>query len=153
MSLEIGRIEAAIHEIHDFFTDWVGGRCSGDGDTFKLHALDRLADDLVAIMPGGRSFGKKDFARYMKSIYGSNPDFRIKIRDVRLSHQSGDLSVVNYQEWQCNAKDSEEPNNGRITTMVVRDRGMDAIPEILQVHETWLPKDIVASGNFAFAVS
>jgi hypothetical protein len=150
MTLQIAQIETAIHDIHDFFTDWVGGRCPGDADTFRRNALDRLADDLVAIMPGGRSFGKKDFEGYMKSIYGSNPDFRIKIRDIRLNYQSGDLAVVNYHEWQRNAKDSDEPNNGRVTTMVVRDRGMSATPEILQVHETWLPKDVVASGDFDF---
>lgn len=150
MTLQIAQIETTIHDISDFFTDWVGGRCPGDVDTFKSNALDQLADDLVAIMPGGRSFGKKEFEGYMRSIYGSNPDFRIKIRDVRLSHQSGNLAVVNYQEWQRNAKDSDEPNNGRVTTMVVRDRGAGALPEILQVHETWLPKDIVASGDFNF---
>jgi hypothetical protein len=146
----MAQIEATIHEIHDFFTDWVGGRCPGDAATFRRNALDRLADGLVVIMPGGGSFGKKDFEGYMKGIYGSNPDFRIKIRDIRLSHQSGDFAVVNYREWQRNAKDSNEPNNGRITTMVVRDRGAGAEPEILQVHETWLPKEIVASGNFDF---
>lgn len=150
MTLQIAQIETAIHEIHDFFTDWVGGRCPGDADTFRRNALDRLGDDLVAIMPAGRSFGKKDFEGYMKSIYGSNPDFRIKIRNIRLNDRSGDLAVVNYHEWQRNAKDSDEPNNGRVTTMVVRDRGAGAAPEILQVHETWLPKDIVASGDFDF---
>ena len=92
MTLQIAQIETAIHDIHDFFTDWVGGRCPGDADTFRRNALDRLADDLVAIMPGGRSFGKNDFEGYMKSIYGSNPDFRIKIRDIRLNYQSGDLA-------------------------------------------------------------
>ena len=150
MTLQMPEIEAAIHEISDFFTDWVGGRCPGDADTFKRNALDRLADGLVVIMPGGRSFGKKDFEGYMKSIYGSNPDFRIKIRDVRLSHRSGDVSVVNYDEWQRSAKDSAEPNNGRVSTMVVRDRGQGAGPEILQVHETCLPKEIVAAGDFDF---
>jgi hypothetical protein len=96
MTLQIAQIETTIHNISDFFTDWVGGRCPGDVDTFRRNALDRLADDLVAIMPGGRSFGKKDFEGYMKSLYGSNPDFRIKIRDFRLNHQSSDLAVVNY---------------------------------------------------------
>jgi hypothetical protein len=150
MALQIAEIETAIHEINDFFTDWVGGRCPGDADTFRRNALDRLADGLVAIMPGGRSFGKEAFEGYMKSIYGSNPDFRIRISDLRLSHQSGDLAVVNYREWQRNARDSDEANNGRVTTMVVRDRGTGAAPEILQVHETWLPRDVVASGDFDF---
>lgn len=150
MTLQITQIEAAIHDIHDFFTDWVGGRCPNDFETFKRNALDIISDNLVAIFPAGRMFGKNDFESYMKGIYGSNPDFRINIRDIRLSHQSGDLAVVNYQEWQRNAKDSEDPNNGRVTTMVVRDRGAGVAPEILQVHETWLPEEVVASGDFDF---
>lgn len=150
MALHAKKIESTIHDIHDFFTDWVGGRCPGDDDTFQKNALDRISDDLVVIMPSGRSFGKGDFAGYMKSIYGSNPAFRIKIRDIRVSHLNADLAVVNYQEWQRDARDSDEPNNGRLTTMVLRDRGEDKGPEILQVHETWLPGDIVQTADFAF---
>ena len=150
MTLQTKQIETVIHDIHEFFTDWVGGRCSGDAETFRRNALDRLSDDLVAIMPGGRSFGKNDFEGYMKSIYGSNPDFRIKIRDIRVRHQGGDLAVVNYHEWERNAKDSDEPNNGRVTTMVLRDRGGDNGPEIMQVHETWLPDDVVKEADFGF---
>jgi hypothetical protein len=149
MALKIDQIETAIHEIHDFFTDWVGGKCPGDARTFKRNALDRLSNDLVAIMPGGQSFGKRDFEGYMTSIYGSNPDFRIKIRDIRLRHQIGDVAVVNYHEWQRNAKDSDEPNNGRLTTMVVRDRGAETL-EFLQVHETWLPSEFVKDASFDF---
>jgi hypothetical protein len=150
MPLRTDQIEATIHDIHEFFTDWVGGRCPGDDAIFQKNALDRLSDDLVAIMPGGRSFGKTDFAGYMKGIYASNPAFRIKIRDIRVRHAGADLAVVNYHEWQRDAKDSDSPNNGRITTMVVRDRGESREPEILQVHETWLPDEVVKNADFEF---
>jgi hypothetical protein len=150
MVLQVKNIEATVHDIHEFFADWVGGRCPGDNATFQKNALDRISDDLVVIMPGGRSFGKSDFAGHMKNIYGSNPAFRIKIRDIRVSHQGADLAVVNYQEWQRDAADSDEPNNGRVTTMVVRNRGESQEPEILQVHETWLPADAVQTADFDF---
>jgi hypothetical protein len=150
MTLQASDIEATVHDISQFFTDWVGGRCPGDDATFAKNALDRLSDELIVIMPGGRSFGKRDFAGYMRGIYGSNPEFRIKICDFRVSHQGDDLAVVNYCEWQRNAKDSDPPNNGRVTTMVVRDRGASRDPEIMQVHETWLPNDIVRDADFDF---
>jgi hypothetical protein len=70
--------------------------------------------------------------------------------DIRISHQSADLTVVNYHEWQRGSKDSDKPNNGRLTTMVIRDRGERQGPEILQVHETWLPADVVESADFVF---
>lgn len=150
MTLQKQEIETAIHDIHDFFTDWVGGRCPNDPETFKRNALDRISDDLVAIFPAGRSFGKKDFEGYMTGIYGSNPDFRIKIRDIKISHRSNGMAVVNYQEWQRNAKDSDDPNNGRITTMVIGQKNSGDGLEILQVHETWLPPEVVESGDFNF---
>jgi len=150
MTLQNQEIETAIHDIHDFFTDWVGGRCPNDPETFKRNALDRISDGLVAIFPAGRSFGKKDFEGYMTGIYGSNPDFRIKIRDIKINHRSNGIAVVNYQEWQRNAKDSDDPNNGRITTMVIGQKNSGEGLEILQVHETWLPREVVESGDFDF---
>jgi hypothetical protein len=149
MTLQTAQIETAIHDIHDFFTDWVGGRCPGDAETFQRNALDRISDDLVAIFPAGRRFGKEDFKGYMSSIYGSNPDFRIKIRDIRVNHVDGNMAVVNYQEWQKAAKDSDRPNNGRITTMVLGEKPTGGV-EILQVHETWLPDETVATESFEF---
>jgi len=150
MTLQTHQIETAIHDIHDFFTDWVGGRCPGDAETFRKNALDRISDDLVAIFPAGQRFDKKDFEGYMASIYGSNPDFRIKIRDIRVSQIRDGMAVLNYEEWQRDAKDSDKPNNGRVTTMVVGERPVNGGLEILQVHETWLPDDVVASGDFDF---
>lgn len=150
MTLNTHEIENAIHNIHAFFTDWVSGRCPGDAGTFRHNALDHISDDLVAIFPAGRAFGKKDFEGYMSGIYSSNPDFRIMIRDLRVTHNDGKTAVVNYHEWQRNAKDSDQPNNGRITTMVVGAKPSGDGVEILQVHETWLPEEIVAAGNFDF---
>lgn len=149
MSLQTTDIENTIFDIHAFFTDWVGGRCPGNAETFQRNALDRISDRFVAIFPAGRRFGKADFKGYMSSIYGTNPDFRIKIRDIRVNHVNGKVAVANYQEWQKAAKDSDQPNNGRITTMVLGEKPSGGV-EILQVHETWLPDDVVATGDFDF---
>jgi hypothetical protein len=143
------RVQTEIDDIHAFFTDWVNGTCPGDEDTFRTNALDHMADNLVVTMPAGRSFGKSDFAGYMSSIYGSNPDFKIKIRDLVLRHHIGSAIVVNYKEWQRNAQDSDNPNNGRQTTMVLRELGNNGF-EFLQVHETWLPPEEVENGDFSF---
>ena len=149
MSLQTADIENTIFDIHAFFTDWVGGRCPGNAETFQKNALDRISDRFVAIFPAGRRFGKADFKGYMSSIYGTNPDFRIKIRDMRVNHVNDTMAVVNYQEWQKAAKDSDQPNNGRITTMVLGEKPTGGV-EILQVHETWLPEEVVGAGDFDF---
>ncbi len=150
MTLQSSEIETAIHDIHAFFTDWIGGRSPGDPETFRKNALDRISDDLVAIFPAGRIFGKKDFSGYMSGLYGSNPEFRIKIRDIRVAHNGGDMAVVTYQEWQRGAKDSDQPENGRVSTMVVREKRSGEGIEVLNVHETWLPDEVVAEGDFDF---
>lgn len=150
MSMNKTEIERVINDIHAFFTDWVGGRCPGDPDTFRQRALDHISDNLVAIFPAGRSFGKSDFREYMGSIYGSNPKFRIRIRDIRLRHLAPEMAVVTYEEWQRDAQDSEKPNNGRLTTMVLGNGDAGAGPQILQVHETWLPDEIVEAADFDF---
>ncbi len=150
MTIQSEQIQIAIHDIHQFFTDWIGGRCPGDAKTFQTNALDRISDDLVAIFPAGRRFGKQEFEGYMSSMYGSNPDFRIQIRDIQVTHLTDTMAVVNYEEWQRNAKDSHQCNNGRVTTMVVGEKASGMGVEILQVHETWLPNEIVAEGDFSF---
>ncbi|RYH06739.1 nuclear transport factor 2 family protein [Tropicimonas sp. IMCC6043] len=150
MTLPTAEIEATIFDIHAFFTDWVGGRCPGDKETFQRNALDRISDDFVAIFPAGRMFGKKDFEGYMGSIYGSNPEFRIKIRDIRVQHATADIAVVNYEEWQRDAKDSDSPNNARVTTMVLGGKPEGDGLHVLQVHETWLPDEVQADGDYSF---
>lgn len=150
MTLQAVEIERTIHDIHAFFTEWVSGRCPGEAEIFKTRALDRIADDWVGIFPVGRKFGKKDFEGYMSAMYASNPDFRIRIRNVEVPHLAERMAVANYQEWQRNARDSDKPDNGRIVTMVLGMRPSHGGIQILQVHETWLPEEIVAAEDFDF---
>lgn len=144
---DLDRVRDAIVAQHDFFTAWVAGRCAGDETTFD-EGVRRLSRQLSVIMPGGKAFTFDVFAKYMRSIYASNPKFRIKIRNVAIRHRVGDVFVVNYEEWERDAKDSTPANNGRLSTMVLRDRGSDF--DILHVHETWMPAEIMAAGDYDF---
>jgi len=119
-------IQSEINGIHDFFTDWVNCNCPCYGEAFKTRALDHMADSLVVTMPVGRPFGKSDFAAYTGSLYGTDPGFKIKVRDIKNRHQVSDIVVVSYDECQRGAKDSGDPNYGRRTTMVLRDLDGDA---------------------------
>lgn len=150
MSLAPEKIETLVHEIHSFFTDWIGGFCPNDAEILRTRALDRISDDFVAIFPAGRRSGKSDFKDYMSAGYGSNPRFRIKITDVSVAHLRKEMAVVNYREWQRGAINSDEPNNGRISTMVVGPRSSGDGLEILQVHETWLPREDIEKADFNF---
>lgn len=144
---DLDRVRDAIVAQHDFFTAWVSGRCAGEEAAFD-EGTRRLSRQLSVIMPGGKAFTFDVFAEYMRSNYASNPKFRIKIRNVVIRHRVGDVLVVNYEEWERDAKDSIPANNGRLSTIVLRDRGTDF--DILHVHETWLPADVMAAGEYDF---
>ena len=148
MSGDLERVRAHIIGIHRFFTDWVSGSCPGDDATFRAGLLDRIAPDTTVIMPGGVGYPAEVFTKYMRGLHGTNPGFRIQIRNITLRHHVGEVYVVNYEEWERNARDSTPPDNGRLSTMVLRDRG-DRL-EILHVHETWLPAEVMAAGPYDF---
>lgn len=148
MSADLERVREHIEGIHEFFTDWVSGNCPGDDATFQAGLLDRIAPETMVIMPGGIGYPAEVFTRYMRGLHGSNPAFRIQIRAINVCHQVGDALVVTYEEWERNAQDSTPPDNGRLSTMVLRNRG-DRL-QILHVHETWLPSEVMAAGPYDF---
>lgn len=147
MTLKTSEIETVINDLHDFLTDWVGGRCPGDPKTFRRNALDRLSDDFVAVVPAGRALGKGEFGSQMSSLYGSNPEFRVEIRDFGVRHTGSGIAVVGYREWRKSSKDDETPENGRIATMILGETAGGGV-EILRLHETWLPDEVVAEERF-----
>lgn len=148
MSDDLERIRKHVIDIHRFFSEWVSGSCPEDDATFRAGLLDRIDGDTMVIMPGGIGYPAEVFTKYMRGLHGSNPKFRIQIRNITLRHRIGDALVVTYEEWERNAKDSRPPDNGRLSTMVLRDRG-DRL-ETLHVHETWLPAEVMAAGPYDF---
>jgi hypothetical protein len=83
----------------------------------------------------------------MREAHGSNPDFRIAIRDVTIRHESDTQVVATYTEWQRNAMNSDNADNGRLTTVMLS-RGKPL--RWLHVQETWLPEDIATAGPYNF---
>lgn len=148
MRNDLDRVREHLVDIHRFFTDWVSGACPEDDATFRKGLLDRLSRNAMVIMPGGMAFEAEVFTKYMRGIHGSNPKFRIDIRNVNVRHRVGDVLVATYEEWQRDARDSMPPNNGRISTMVIADRGGRF--EVLHVHETWLPAEVMVAGPYDF---
>lgn len=55
--------------------------------------------------------------------------------------------LATYEEWQRNAIASKPADNGRIATALFRAREQ---LRWIHVHETWLPRDVMAAGPFDF---
>lgn len=143
------RVTAEIVRVHDFFVSWFGGTCPDDDETWASRFADHMSSDLLYVMPGGAAFGRDALLEGLRGQHGNNPDFRIRISDVRVRWTLGEVVVVTYVEWQKSALASTPPDNGRTATVLLRDRG-DAGFEWLHLHETWLPAEAMAAGDYDF---
>lgn len=147
MSNDLERVRTYIVDVHKFISDWVSGK---ESDPAKWPEFKKnMSPNFMVVMPAGKGFGLDNFTSYMTSIHGKNPKFKIQIRNVTLRHKVGDVFVVMYEEWEKDAMDSTPANNGRQTSMVLRDRGGTNF-EILHLQETWLPAEQVAADPFDF---
>ena len=142
-------IDRAVHEeiesLHEFFVGWFAG-------TLREELLDeclraRFDPGFVLIPPGGELLTLDALEGALRSAHGSNPEFRITIRDVRIRHVSDDWILATYEEWQRNAKASQPPDNGRVSTVLF---GRSGPLRWLHVHETWLPEAVMAAGPYDF---
>ena len=147
MMLDIVRSE--IESLHRFFVRWFSGECPRSDAEFAEGFTVRFEPEFKLIPPAGNLLALEDLSQSVRKGHGSNPDFRIQIRNVRLQRQEDSLVVATYEEWQRNARASTPPDNGRIATVLFR-----ATPNCpllwLHVHETWLPRETMERGPYDF---
>ena len=149
MTLDIVRQE--VEGLHEFFVDWFTGACEGSDAVFGERFRIRFAPDCYLIPPNGRLMGFEKLDSAIHGDYGVNPDFRIAIRNVRVHRETGGLVLATYEEWQRNAVNSKPPDNGRIATVLFATGNNTATGlQWLHIHETWLPKDVMAAGPYDF---
>ncbi|MEP3279473.1 MAG: hypothetical protein ABJN26_08795 [Stappiaceae bacterium] len=140
---DIVRME--IEDLHAFFVDWFSG--SASEAAFEARFTDHMDPDMVLIPPGGNLMALEDLSAGLRKGYGTNPDFRIAIRNVKLQRILDHHFVVTYEEWQRNALASTPPDNGRIATVLFT---RSAQLKWLHIHETWLPSAVMESGPYNF---
>ena len=147
---DLERITDDLEDLFAFFAEWISGRCRKDPTLWRERAQRRQAADFFYVMPGGGTFEGAAIDRIMFDLHGTNPAFRIRLRNVAVRHRVGDLVVVTFEEWQRGAIQSSSPDNARLSSAVLRDRGPADGFELLQLQETWLPAAQVARGAFDF---
>ncbi len=148
MTDERDRAEAEIVELHEFFEGWIAGSLANYDETYEDRFLEHLSPYFTMVQPGGALTEYDGLTRGMRGAHGSNPEFRIAITDVVVRIRLGDTLVVTYTEWQRNAKASKPANNGRRATVVFDDLGDRMI--WCHVHESWLPPEQMAAGDYGF---
>ncbi len=124
--------------MHDFLAAWFRGEEKADEKHFKTNLIDRFADDLRIIYPSGSVLAREDLVKPIFAAHGSNPRFRVAIREfkiVALSHDN-ELAIASYIEDQFNALNSVPSDNARLSTVVFRILGHDGKITWLHIHET-----------------
>lgn len=102
-------------------------------------------------MPGGKLLRGDALFADMRRAHGANPRFRIQIRNVeaRRLGENGALILATYAGWQKNALNSKPPNNGRLSSALLKhDAAAPHGPLWLHVHETWLPEAVISMDPF-----
>ncbi len=131
--------------LHRFFVRWFNG--TAKPSELEEIFLPRMDDETFFVSPDGHRLERDSLVSMFGDAHGSNPEFRIDVRDVRLLRDLGDTLLITYCEWQRGARASARSDNGRVTTALL---GRGAPFKWLHVHETWLPEAEQASGDYAF---
>lgn len=141
-----------VRALHECFVAWFNGACEASDAWFDAHFRCRLAEDFAIVLPGGGRLAREALLADLRAAHGSNPVFRIQVRDVRARALAGGaVWLVTYEEWQRNARRSTPPDNGRLTSAVmVPAAGCPYGLKWVHVHETWLPAEVVAADPFDF---
>lgn len=145
MKALVDEVRSEVVELHDFFTAWFNG--SADKEQLESRFISRLHPTMVLISPEGNVLHPKHLKISFEQAYGSNPNFRIQIRDVEVQHDLGSHVLATYTEWQTGAQNSDDANNARFTTVLMT-KGEPMM--WLHVQETWLPESARAAGSFDF---
>ena len=134
-----------VEALHVFFVGWFSGMLPVDA--FETDFLGRFDEEFLLIPPAGALLSRAEFQSAVRRSHGTNPDFRIAIRNVKVHRVLGDHVLATYEEWQRNALASTPPDNARIVTVIFRKaRSLQWV----HVHETRLPESIASAGPYNF---
>ena len=140
-------VRAEVEALHRFFVAWFSGSCANDRGLFERELLQRLDAAFILVPPAGIVLTRDELTKSISSGYGSNPDFRITIRNLNVRRVWKRHLLATYEEWQRNARASTPPDNGRVATVLFAiENGL----RWLHVHETWLPEPVMRAGPYDF---
>jgi hypothetical protein len=138
-------VRGEVEALHNFFVGWFTGRLPLSA--FETEFLFRFDGDFLLIPPAGGALSLDEFQQGLHQMHGTNPEFRIAIRNVKIRRVKDSQILATYEEWQRNALASKPPDNARIAS-VIFDRTQPL--QWIHVHETWLPESIASAGPYDF---
>ena len=138
-------VKREIEDLHRFFVEWFSGIMPAA--EFDAGFYSRFDPEFRLIPPSGSILTLGEIGTGIRNAYGTNPDFRIAIRNVRIRRARDRTILATYEEWQRNALASTPPDNARIATVLFE----TSVPlRWLHIHETRMPASAVAADAFDF---
>ncbi|MEO1490767.1 MAG: hypothetical protein AAFV19_01265 [Pseudomonadota bacterium] len=127
-----------IERLHAFIEGWFRGTMPKD--TFAQGFANRLHAGFENVQPSGAVLSRADLLDPIRDAHGRNPDFRIKIRDVRLlgAWPEAKLIQASYIEAQTGARNSAADNDRRSTVLFESPLGRLIWRHL---HETAVPQE------------
>ncbi|HUS54539.1 MAG TPA: hypothetical protein VMY41_11115 [Thermohalobaculum sp.] len=118
MSALPGEVRLEIERLHDFFVGWFQGIIVKTA--FEDQVTARLHPEFENIQPSGRALPRDILLTGLHNAWGSNPDFRIEIRDTRIMGAWPDCGLIlaGYVEAQFGARNTNPPDNLRRSTVL-----------------------------------
>ncbi|MCR9096545.1 MAG: hypothetical protein NXI30_20155 [bacterium] len=110
-------VAAEVEAFHDYLSAWFRGDVPRDDAVFDRNLSARWPTAMINIQPSGIAHPGRTILEKIRAEYGSNPDFRITIEDVRVvdvdRSEDGVRVVATYVERQRGARQSTPPENAR----------------------------------------
>ncbi len=145
--VETARVREEVERLHEFFVEWFSGTVPDRDEIFEGRFLRYIDRGFRLIPPSGGILDRSALASAIRAGHGSNPDFRIAIRNLEVRAIDNAHILATYEEWQRNALASTPPDNARIASAVFH---AGESLRWLHVHETWLPRDVMDAGPYDF---
>ena len=136
--MDPARTAAEIERLHVVIAAWFRGEGERSDETFERDFTALLHPDFEIVEPSGRVLARAGIVAGIGAAWGTNPDFRIAIEDVRLlaAWPASATCLATYVEAQSGARNTDPPSNRRRSTVLFEDRGGRLIWRHL--HETGL---------------
>lgn len=120
-----------IVELHEFFEGWLGGALAATDESFGRFE-GAIVPGFTFVGPDAKVIGREDLLAGLRAAHGSRPALRIRIENPQLRHESADLLLATYEQWQ----ECAPTVTGRLSTVVFRN-SLGGL-QWMHGHETWI---------------
>ena len=90
-----------VEELHRFFVSWYTGALKNSDDQF-CRFKDVMDDGVHFVGPDGSIADRNDLFNWIRESWASysKGEFGIKIKNLKLLHETKESGLVTYEEWQ-----------------------------------------------------